>query len=149
MSRLYARLVSLADRQPVRDLVLLFVRIALGAIFWRSGRTKVEEGSLFEISDTTYTLFRNDYSSVPLPADLAAVAATAGEHVLPIMLLLGLGTRFAAAGLIAMTLVIQLFVYPLAWWSVHMSWIAMGLVLLTQGSGRIALAPAISRKMAR
>ena len=48
-----------------------------------------------------------------------------------------------------MTLVIQLFVYPDAWWSVHMSWIAMGLVILTQGPGNWSLDHLIgSRKAA-
>ncbi|MCJ7421961.1 DoxX family membrane protein [Sphingomicrobium astaxanthinifaciens] len=134
-----AALRRLAGHPLVTDLVLLFVRIGLGAIFWQSGRTKVEDGSLFAISDTTFFLFANDYSGVPLlPSAVAAVAATVAEHLLPLLLALGLATRLAAAGLVAMTLVIQLFVYPAAWWVPHMGWVALGLVLVTQGPGRLS-----------
>ncbi len=120
-------------------LLTLFIRIALAAPFWLSGRTKIEEGTLLTISDTTYTLFENDYSGVPLPPYLAAVAATAAEHLLPILLLLGLGTRAAALGLLIMTMVIQVFVYPDAWWSVHMQWVALALTILVLGPGRLSL----------
>ncbi|WP_345777670.1 DoxX family protein [Sphingomicrobium clamense] len=148
MTRLYDRLTEFAARPLIRDIVLLFVRIALAAIFWRSGRTKIEEGTWFDISETTFFLFENEYSGVPLPPEFSAYAATAAEHVLPLLLVFGLASRFAAAGLIAMTLVIQLFVYPDAWWSPHMSWIALGLVILTQGPGRVSFDHAISGRLA-
>lgn len=120
-------------------LLKLFVRIALAAPFFLSGRTKIVEGSWLTISDTTYYLFETDYSAVPLPPQLAAVAATLAEHLLPALLLLGLGTRVAAAGLLAMTLVIQLFVYPDAWWNLHMTWAALALVIIIHGPGRLSL----------
>lgn len=121
------------------DLLALFVRVALAAPFWLSGRTKIEEGSWLTISETTYFLFENEYSGVPLPPALAAVMATAAEHLLPLLLLVGLGTRLAAAGLIAMTAVIQIFVYPDAWWNVHMQWAGLGLAVLVLGPGRWSL----------
>lgn len=117
----------------------LILRIALAGPFWLSGRTKVVENSLFSISDTTYLLFENDYSGVPLPPAMAAIAATVAEHVLPILLALGLGTRLAAAGLVIMTMVIQLFVYPDAWWGLHFSWVALGMAILVLGPGRLSL----------
>lgn len=127
--------------RPVRsalsaDLLALFLRIALAGPFWVSGRTKIEDGTLLSISETTYFLFENEYSGVPLPPDVAAVMATAAEHVLPILLLLGLFTRFAALGLVVMTAVIQLFVYPDAWWTLHMQWTALGLAVILLGPGR-------------
>lgn len=149
MIRLFDRFRDVTARPLVADILLLFVRIALAAIFWRSGRTKIEEGTLFELSDTTFFLFRNEYSGVPLPPEIAAYAATAAEHVLPLLLLAGLASRFAAAGLVAMTLVIQLFVYPDAWWSVHASWIALGLVIVTQGPGRASFDHAIAARISR
>ena len=148
MTKILDTLRTFTARASVQAIVLLFVRIALAAIFWRSGRTKIEPGTLFDISDTTFFLFRNEYSGVPFPPDLAAVAATAAEHALPVLLVLGLATRFAAAGLIGMTLVIQLFVYPDAWWSVHMSWIALALVILTQGPGRVSFDRLLWARMA-
>lgn len=135
-----ARLLTARLTQPlVLDLTALFVRIALAAPFFLSGRTKVVEGSWFSISDTTYLLFENDYSGVPLPPHFAAVAATVSEHLWPFLLLIGLATRLGAAALIGMTMVIQLFVYPDAWWNVHMSWVALGLTILVLGPGRFSL----------
>ena len=125
---------------PLGDALLkLFVRVALAAPFYLSGRTKVDEGSLFSISDTTHTLFENDYAAVPLPAHFAALAATVAEHLLPVLLVIGLGTRVAALGLFVMTMVIQLFVYPGAWWGVHMQWVALALVVILHGPGRLSL----------
>lgn len=121
------------------DALAAFLRIALAAPFWLSGRTKIEEGSWFSISETAYFLFENEYSGVPLPPALAAAAATAAEHLLPIMLLVGLGTRIAAFGLIVMAMTIQLFVYPDAWWNVHMQWVGLGLAVLVLGPGRWSL----------
>ena len=146
MRATWKKLTDFADQPLIQDLVLLFTRIGLGAIFWRSARTKVEDGTLLELSDTTFFLFEEEYAGVPLPSDFAAYAATYAEHFLPILLLIGLGSRFAAAGLIAMTLVIQFFVYPDAWWSPHMGWVALGLVILTQGPGRLSLDHLIAGK---
>ena len=146
MTKIFDQFRAFAARPSIQGIVLLFVRLALAAIFWRSGRTKIEEGTLFDISDTTFFLFENEYAGVPLPSDLAAYLATTAEHVLPILLVFGLLSRLSAAGLIGMTLVIQLFVYPDAWWSVHMSWIALALVILTQGPGRLSLDHAIGAR---
>lgn len=131
--------------RAVSDVLTLFLRVALAAPFWLSGRTKVDEGSWLSISDTTYFLFQEEYSGVPLPAELAAVMATTAEHALPILLLVGLGTRFAAAGLIGMTMVIQLFVYPDAWWATHLQWTALGLAVLALGPGRWSLDSLLAR----
>jgi putative oxidoreductase len=111
----------------------------LAGIFWRSGRTKIEEGTLLSISDTTYFLFEEEYAGVPLPPELGAVMATAAEHLLPVLLVLGLFTRLSALGLIGMTAVIQIFVYPEAWWQVHALWIAMAAILVVRGGGMFAL----------
>ena len=136
------------DAPIARDLTLLFVRIGLAAIFWQSGRTKVEEGSLFTISETTYFLFAEEYSGVPLlSSQTSAMLATGAEFLLPLLLAFGLASRLAALGLIGMTMVIQLFVYPDAWWVPHMGWIALGLVILTQGPGRLSLDAMIGRNL--
>lgn len=135
----YEQLVRFVSGQLFESLVLLMTRIALAGIFWRSGRTKVEEGSWLDISDTTYFLFENEYSGVPIPFEIAAPMATYAEHAFPILLVLGLGTRFAAFSLLLMTLVIQFFVYPEAWWSVHMIWAALALILISRGAGALSL----------
>jgi len=125
---------------PVPDsLLLLFVRIVFGGIFWRSGQTKVAEGSWFTLTDATRELFRTEYAGVPLPPELAAPLANAAEHVLPMLLVAGLFTRFSALGLTGMTMVLQIFVYPDAWWPEHSLWVALGAVLLLRGGGRFSL----------
>ena len=140
-----AAVTSLSGRVP-EGLVLLFVRIVLGGIFWRSGQTKVVDGTWFQLTDSTYELFRTEYAGVPLPPELAAVLANSAEHVLPALLVAGLFTRSAALGLIGMTMVIQLFVYPEAWWTEHSLWIALALVLIMRGGGLLSLDALLARR---
>jgi putative oxidoreductase len=64
------------------------------------------------------------------------------------MLVLGLGTRFAALGLLIMTATIQLFVMPEALWSAHIYWAAILLVLMSRGPGPISF-DALIRYLAR
>ncbi|MGB7656121.1 MAG: DoxX family protein [Novosphingobium sp.] len=127
------------------SLLLAFVRVVLGGIFWRSGQTKVAEGTWFQLTDSTYELFRTEYAGVPLPAELAAVVANGAEHILPALLLIGLFTRGAALALVGMTLTIQFFVYPDAWWPEHSLWTALALVLVLRGGGRFSLDALLSR----
>lgn len=117
-------------------LLLLIARVAIAAIFFLSGRTKVE--GLLTITDGTYELFRSEYALPFVPPQAAAIAATGAEHLFPILLVIGLGTRFAALALIGMTLVIQIFVYPDAW-PTHLSWVALLLPLVSHGGGDWAL----------
>ena len=135
----YERFVSLAASRPAEAAALLLVRVALGGVFWRSGQTKIAEGTWFTLSDTTVELFRTEYAAVPLPPEFAAVAATTAEHLFPVLLLLGLATRFSALALLGMTMVIQIFVYPEAWWPVHSLWAALALVLIVRGGGLVSL----------
>lgn len=134
--KLYARAAELAERLLPADLLLLVARFGAAAIFFLSGRTKVD--GLLHITDATYYLFENDYSGVPLPPDFAAHMATYSEHFFPLLLVLGLFTRLGAIGLLGMTLTIQIFVYPEAW-STHLSWAAILLPLIAYGGGRLTL----------
>ncbi|QPC99030.1 DoxX family protein [Qipengyuania soli] len=133
----------LASRLP-ESLALLVLRVALGGIFWRSGRTKIEEGTLFSISDQAYALFEYEYTGLPLPPAIATPMATLAEHLLPLLLVLGLFTRFSALGLLVMTLVIQVFVYPEAWWQTHILWFAMAAILVSRGGGLFSLDAALA-----
>jgi putative oxidoreductase len=136
---LYHRAFALAATPWAEAIMLLFVRVSLAGIFWWSGRTKVDEGSWLSVSDTAKFLFEEEYKGVPLPPELAAYMATYAEHLFPILLVLGLATRFSALGLLVMTLVIQIFVYPEAWWQVHIIWVALALVLIVRGGGKLSL----------
>lgn len=124
-------------------LLLLIARLAIAAIFFLSGRTKVE--GLLTITDGTYELFRSEYALPIVPPEVAAIAATGAEHLFPILLILGLGTRFAALALIGMTLIIQIFVYPDAW-PTHLSWLTLLLPLVAHGGGDWALDRLIVRR---
>lgn len=141
----YDRAVARLSGRVPESLVLLFVRIAFGGIFWRSGQTKVEPGTWFTLTDSTRELFRSEYAGVPLPPALAAPLANAAEHVLPALLLAGLFTRCSALGLLGMTLTIQLFVYPDAWWPEHSLWVALALVLIVRGGGLVSLDALLTR----
>jgi putative oxidoreductase len=124
-----ARLVS-------DDLLALASRVAIAAIFFLSGRTKVE--GLLMVTDSAYELFRTEYKLPLVPPDIAAHMAAYAEHLFPLLLVLGLFTRLSALSLLGMTLVIQVFVYPSAW-PTHLSWAALLLFLVGRGGGRLAL----------
>ena len=126
----------LAERALPLDLILLVQRIGIAAIFFLSGRTKVD--GLFTLSESTFYLFETDYALPLLPPVQAAYAATVAEHVFPVLLVLGLLSRLSAAALLGMTLVIQVFVYPDAW-PTHLSWAGLALPIIAFGGGRFAL----------
>lgn len=128
------------------SLLLALVRVVLGGIFWRSGQTKVVEGTWFQVSDGTLELFRTEYAGVPLPPEFTAVMANAAEHVLPALLLLGLFSRLSALGLLGMTLTIQFFVYPEEWWAQHSLWAALALALILRGGGLFSLDALLARR---
>lgn len=146
---LYDRLTAWISSRLPESLALLITRVALAGIFWRSGRTKVEEGTSLTISDTTYFLFEHEYTGLPLPVDLAVPLATYAEHAFPILLVAGLFTRFAALSLLIMTLVIQFFVYPDAWWATHILWVAMAAILVSRGGGLFSLDALLASRRAQ
>jgi putative oxidoreductase len=117
------------------DLVALAARIFPAMVFWQSARTKVEGLS---IKDSTYALFEHVYALPLIPPAWAAVIATVAEHVLPVLLVLGLFARISALGLLVMTAVIQFLVFPAAWVT-HGLWAAAFLVVIAHGPGRLSL----------
>ena len=100
------------------DLALLALRLPVAVVFWRSGRTRVSGWNIFHITDSQVYLFDQEFH-MPLPELMAHVTAVA-EHVLPVLLVAGLFTPLAALGMLTMTLVIQLFIFPNAWLTAHM-----------------------------
>lgn len=139
-------------------LVLLLARVSIAVTFWVSGQTKIEGFVLDPIrghvslgvprlSGNAVELFRHEYALPLLPPVFAAQMAAVAEHVLPLLLVLGLATRFSASALLAMTLVIQLFVYPLAW-PTHLLWAALLLHLMAKGAGPLSLDGVLARRRA-
>ncbi len=118
------------------DLLALASRISIAAIFFLSGRTKVD--GFLNVKDGTYELFRSEYALPVVQPEIAAHLATYAEHLFPLLLVLGLFTRLSALALLVMTLTIQFFVYPDAW-PTHLSWAALLLYLIGRGAGALSL----------
>lgn len=123
--------------RAIPESALLFVaRLGIAAVFFQSGRTKVE--GFLTIKDSTYDLFASEYALPLIPSQLAAHLATYAEHLFPVLLVLGLFTRFSAFALLTMTTVIEIFVYPDAW-PTHLSWAGLLLPLVARGGGSWSL----------
>lgn len=146
MISLIRRVIAPLDSRLFEGLALLFARLALAAQFWRSARTKIVDGTWLQIDPITFDLFRDEYH-MPLP-EVTGVLATYAEHGLSALVMLGLATRFGAAGLLVMTAVIQLFVYPDAFWTPHVMWFGLALVLIARGGGLFALDRLFDRALA-
>lgn len=125
------------------DLLALAARVGIGAVFFLSGRTKVE--GLLTITDSAYSLFRDEYKVPLIAPEIAAHMATYAEHLFPILLVLGLCTRGSALALLGMTAVIQIFVYPDAW-PTHLTWAVPLLYLAGRGAGTVSLDRAVGIK---
>jgi putative oxidoreductase len=117
-------------------LQLLLARVGIAAVFFLSGRTKVQ--GLLTIKPFTVELFRSEYALPLIPPEIAAPAAAYAEHLFPLLLVLGLCTRLSALALLGMTAVIEIFVYPAAW-PTHLLWTAVLLPLIAQGGGAWSL----------
>ena len=135
------RLADALTRVVSNDLLALLARVGISAVFFYSGRTKVE--GVLNVTDSAVALFADEYKLPLLPPDLAAHLAAYAEHFFPLLLLLGLCTRLSAAALLGMTLVIQIFVYPDAW-PTHLSWAALLLFLVGRGGGAWSLDRALN-----
>lgn len=122
---------GIAGRIPV-SLLALMMRVALAAIFIKSGMTKLVN------FDITVSLFQDEYMVPLLPPAVAAVMATVTELGCASLILAGLGTRFAALPLLGLTFVIEVFVYPENWVE-HLTWASMLLYLVAMGAGKLSL----------
>ncbi|WP_018689125.1 DoxX family protein [Ahrensia kielensis] len=125
-----------------KDITQLVLRVAVAVPFWKSGDLKWD--GFLQLSEIAPLLFENEFqlhilgSTYPFPFPYAvAFGAGLGEIILPVLLVLGIFTRFAALGILAMTVIIQLTV-PTGW-PVHLTWAAIALALMAWGPGRIAV----------
>jgi putative oxidoreductase len=119
-----------------QDLLALVARFGIAGVFFYSGRTKVE--GVLSVTDSAVALFADDYKLPLLSPEVGAHLAAYAEHLFPLLLVLGLFTRFSALALLGMTAVIQVFVYPDAW-PTHLSWAAILLLLVGRGGGAWSL----------
>lgn len=149
------RCVDLLSAIP-DSLIVLLGRFSIAAIFWKSGQTKIQgfaidivsgEYSLGlpRLSDSVVELFRNEYRLPLIPPEVAAPMAAFAEHLFPLLILIGLATRFSALALLVMTLTIQLLIYPDAYPS-HGVWATVLLFLIARGPGVLSLDHLILRR---
>lgn len=125
-------LASLSARSTwLQSIALLAIRLWIAKVFFLSGLSKIDSWN------NTLMLFEYEYAVPVIPSDLAAYLATSAELVLPVLLVLGLLTPFAALGLMIMTLVIELLVYPGT--TEHIYWMLLLGVLITHGSGKLGV----------
>lgn len=119
----------------LQPLLSLIGRYYVAQAFFLSGLTKLRDW------DTTLALFRDEYHVPILPPELAAAMGTCGEIGLPVLLLLGLGGRFAALGLSVVNVVAVLSLSEIAPAALqqHISWGIVLLGLAVFGSGRWSL----------
>lgn len=127
-------LVRVLERIP-NGAIALLARLAIAAVFWQSGQTKVDGWML---SGNALYLFENEYKLPLVNPSLAAHLAALAEHIFPLLLVIGLASRLSALSLLAMTLVIQIFVYPGAW-PTHGTWAVCLLFIAARGPGLLSL----------
>jgi len=130
------------QKVAVPSLVQLVMRVALAVPFWKSGILKWT--GFLQLSDTAVTLFTDEFMlhlpggpyHYPMPAVMAFLSGC-GEITFPVLLVLGFATRFAALGLLFMTLIVELTVPD--GWPIHITWAAMALGIMAWGPGRVSI----------
>jgi putative oxidoreductase len=134
-------------------LVALALRLVMARLFFLDGQTRISGPryslSLFDfdfsavlplqVKAETFNAFLTQYAALPIPPVLGAYLLSYAEFILPVMLVLGFGTRFAAIGLLIMTVLIQLYVMPQALWTAHIYWASILIVLVSLGAGKISI----------
>jgi putative oxidoreductase len=123
------------------SLAQMLLRLALAVPFWRSGILKWS--GFLQLNATAIDLFTDEFKlhlpagpyDFPAPAVMAFLSGS-GEIIFPILLVLGLGTRFAAFGLLLMTCIVELTVPD--GWPIHLTWAAMALGIMAWGAGRLS-----------
>ena len=123
-------------------LIALAARVFPAAVFWQSGQTKVAG---FHLKPSAIALFQNEYQLPLIDPVIAAHISAFSEHFFPILLVIGLATRFSALALLLMTAVIEIFVYPGAW-PTHGVWATCFLVVISRGPGWLSLDHLIDQK---
>jgi putative oxidoreductase len=134
-------------------LVALALRLVMARVFFLDGQTRIDGPRVpLNVQDFDFTVvlplhvkaetigaFLTQYTALPMPPMVAAALVSYGEFILPICLVLGFGARFAALGLLIMLAMIDCYVMPQGFWSMHIYWDAILLVLLALGAGQISV----------
>jgi putative oxidoreductase len=144
--------VALAFLVPY-SLVALVARLAIARVFFLDGQGKVlgpqMSASLYGIDVSVILPLQvkagvlNAYdmlaATLPVPPSLIAYTVSYAGFVLPILLVLGFGTRFVALALVGLTVFFNLYVTPQALWTAHVYWGALLLMLVSLGGGMVSI----------
>jgi putative oxidoreductase len=133
--------IATLDRIPYW-FVAFAARVFPAAVFWQSGQTKVAG---WHLKPSAIALFENEYQLPLIDPTIAAHVSAFAEHVFPILLVVGLASRFSALALLCMTAVIEIFVYPGAW-PTHGVWATCFLLVIARGPGWFSLDHLVARK---
>lgn len=143
-------------------LVAFGLRLLMASVFFLDGQTRIDGPRLtlnlqnyvnvdflrgfdfsvvlpMQVKAQTFAAFAVQYPPMPVPPVLAAYLVSYAEFLLPVMLVLGFATRFAALGLLVMTAMISFFVLPQALFTTHIFWAAILMVLISRGPGQISV----------
>jgi putative oxidoreductase len=146
----YRMVVTISALLPYA-VIAIVLRFVMAQIFFLSGQRKIV-GPVYRldlqgfdlsvtlptgVKDSAYLMFDN-MANLPIPSWLVAPVVSYAEFILPVCLMLGFATRFAAIGLLIMTVMIQV-VGPQALWSLHICWASILLVLISLGPGVISI----------
>ena len=143
ITHLYAGFGALVDK--LQPLFALAIRLYIARVFFASGLVKIMSWG------STLALFENEFHVPVLSPTTAAYLGTAAELGLPVLLALGIGTRFAAVALFVFN-IIAVISYPDlsdAGLKDHMLWGALLLVTLVYGPGKIAVDHWLQRRERR
>jgi putative oxidoreductase len=134
---------GVAALEKLQPLAQLLARFYVGKVFFLSGLTKIRDW------ETTIALFQDEYHVPLLPPEAAALMGTTGELLLPVLLVLGLGGRFAAMGLFVLNIVaaISLADIPEAALQQHVFWGSLLAALVLWGPGRWSVDHLLSRRI--
>lgn len=142
LAALYCTVARLLDK--LQPLLLLGFRLYVARVFFMSGLTKIHDWSV------TLALFTDEYHVPVLPPAIAAMLGAATELSMPVLLALGLGSRFAAGVLFIFNIIAVISYAALPDIAVkdHILWGTMLLVLTICGPGKIALDHWLERRLA-
>ena len=139
-SKLYGQFTRFLNLlAPAGDLA---IRLWIANVFFKSGLTKLANW------DGTLALFANEYQVPLLSPTLAAYAGTATELIFPVLLALGLGTRFTAFALFVFN-IFAVASYPdvgEVGLKDHQHWGLLLLVPLLHGAGKLSLDHFIAKR---
>jgi putative oxidoreductase len=157
IATIVAKLIALCAGFPYA-VVALGLRLVMARVFFLSGQAKITGPIVpinFDIPNLPavavsvvlptgikpdiFQLFETQYANLPLPPTVATYLFTYAEFVLPVCLAIGFATRFAALGLLVMTVLMTVYVMPEAFWPTHVYWAAILMVLVSVGPGVISV----------